>query len=160
MRSEDIKQKIVDKKLSDVVDLDEDKAKNEDLFADLEDDLFSKPIAKPGGAGGSLGDRKTKLPTYGWERNRPSSRTRVSDREILEEKKDGVPTRWNFASKYEADKSISRKEKCDEVIHNGLSKAMRFAGKDAEFHAVTTEELAEIIRDAFTEGAHFRKENV
>ena len=164
--------KIVKKKLSEVVEIEKTQPSplgsqtSGGLFDDLEDDLFDNPLDIGYGSGSSGSARETsretqtkKLKTYGWERSRPSRRTRISDREILDEKDGGVPTRWNFASKYEADKSISRNEKCDEVIQTGLSKAMRFAGKDAEFHAVTTEELTEIIRDAFTEGAHFRKEN-
>ena len=70
-----------------------------------------------------------------------------------------MPTTWRFASGHEADKSISRDAKCDEVVQAGVKSALRFAGADAEFHAVTTEELQELLRDAFMEGAHFRQEN-
>ena len=150
--------KIAKKKLKDVVELDEPKTSTgSGLFDDLDDDLFSNPLDV--GYDKDDGYRKTSLKTYPWQRSQPTRKTRISPREILEEKDGGVPTHWKFASEYEANKSISRDEKCDEVIKNGLAKAMRFAGADAEFHAVTTEELTEIIRDAFMDGAHFRKEN-
>ena len=157
--SKTLTQKIVKKKLDEVVDIDEPRKDQTSvgMFDDLEDDLFLPGKSHTRSNSGKAQTKKLK--TYGWERSRPTRRTRVSDREILEEKDGGVPTRWKFASEYEANKSISRDEKCDEVIKNGLANAMRFAGKDAEYHAVTTEELTEIIRDAFTEGAHFRKEN-
>lgn len=157
--SKTLTEKIVKKKLDEVVDIEEPRKSQTSggLFDDLEDDLFSNPLDRPGGSPGKAQTKKLK--TYGWERSQPTRRTRISDRSILEEKDGLAPTRWNFASEQEANKSISRNERCDEVIKNGLAKAMRFAGKDAEYHAVTTEELTEIIRDAFMDGAFFRKEN-
>ncbi len=152
----ELTKKLAKKKLSEVVELEEPKTTHHGLFDDLEDDLFSNPLDD------SLDDgsfRKTRVKTYPWSRNPTAKKTRVSPRSILEEKEGVAPTRWNFASEHEANKSISRDEKCDEVIKVGLGKALRFAGSEGEYHAVTTDELTEIIRDAFMDGAHFRKEN-
>lgn len=158
MKSDDIKQKIVDKKLSDVVDLDEDKAKNEDLFADLEDDLFSKPIAKPGGAGGSLGDRKTTLPTYGWEDTK--FRERLDDRRIREKGSSGVPVQWNFASKQEADKSIARRDNLNDVMTECMDRLDEFKHDKPPYDKSNlTQFVQEVVEYAYKSGAHFRKEN-
>ena len=153
----DLTKKIAKKKLNEVVELDEPKTTHTSgMFDDLEDDLFSNPLDE------SLGDgsfRKTRLKTYPWQHNPGATKTRVSERVIEETVEGRVPTTWRFASGHEADKSISRDAKCDEVVQAGVKSALRFAGADAEFHAVTTEELQELLRDAFMEGAHFRQEN-
>lgn len=154
MKSEDVKQKIVDKKLSDVVDLVEDKPKTVGLFDDLEDTL--------GDPGGSLGDRKTTLPTYEWEDTK--SRERLDERTIRETgRKSGIPVTWKFASEKEANKSIARREKLDEVMQEAMS---RFADlykhlRELEHPSYRTLSIRvqEIVEYAYKEGAHFRKEN-
>ena len=141
MKSEDVKQKIVDKKLSDVVDL-------------VEEGL--------GDPGGSLGDRKTTLPTYDWEDTK--SRERLDERTILETgRKSGIPVTWKFASEKEANKSIARREKLDEVMQEAMS---RFADlykhlRELEHPSYRTLSIRvqEIVEYAYKEGAHFRKEN-
>ena len=154
MKSEDIKQKIVDKKLSDVVDLVEDKPKNVGLFDDLEDDL--------GDPGGSLGDRKTTLPTYAWEDTK--SRERLDERTIRETgRKSGVPVTWKFASEKEADKSIARRDKLDEVMQEAMSRFHNLDGCTEanleECYEPLSLFIQEIVEYAYKEGAHFRKEN-
>lgn len=130
MKSEDVKQKIVDKKLSDVVDL-------------VEEGL--------GDPGGSLGDRKTTLPTYDWEDTK--SRERLDERTILETgRKSGIPVTWKFASEKEANKSIARREKLDEVMQEAMSRFDNLDGCTKAF-------VQEIVEYAYKEGAHFRKEN-
>ena len=154
MKSEDLKQKIVDKKLSDVVDLVEDKPKSVGLFDDLEDDL--------GDPGGSLGDRKTTLPTYDWEDTK--SRERLDERTIRETgRKSGIPVTWKFASEKEANKSIARRDKLDEVMQVAMS---RFDNLDGcteanleECYEPLSLFIQEIVEYAYKEGAHFRKEN-
>ena len=141
MKSEDVKQKIVDKKLSDVVDL-------------VEEGL--------GDPGGSLGDRKTTLPTYEWEDTK--SRERLDERTIRESgRKSGIPVTWKFASEKEANKSIARREKLDEVMQEAMS---RFADlykhlRELEHPSYRTLSIRvqEIVEYAYKEGAHFRKEN-
>ncbi len=154
MKSEDIKQKIVNKKLLDVVSMEEDEAKNEDLFADLEDDLFSDP----GDDCLSLGDRKTTLPTYEWEDT--NYRERLDDRRVLEKGPTGVPVKWTFANKEEADKSIARRDNLNDVMVECLGRLEEFKHDRPPYDKSNlTEFVKEIVEYSYQSGAQFRKEN-
>jgi len=74
-----------------------------------------------------------------------------------------IPVTWKFASEKEANKSIARRDKLDEVMQEAMS---RFANlythlRELEHPSYRTLSIRvqEIVEYAYKEGAHFRKEN-